>query len=445
MMAANPQTSLPKQCGAWAELKAAYRLLSNPSVDPQAIQGPHRRLTRQVCEGHPVVLCVQDDTDLVFTGRSKPQRLGLVGNKKGQGVTQHTTLGVLPDGRLLGILDQCWFTRVLAPEGETRRERQSRWCESQVWSDAARAIGPGPTGTRFVHVADRAGDCFDFLEACNEQGVGVVVRAMHDRRVEGATAKLWAWMDRQPVSGEMTIAVSGQRNRNNRVTRKPREGKVSIRYARVQLEVPWNHSGHHDKPISVYAVYVREESPPKDIEPTDWMLLTSEPVEDLESAKRIVGWYQRRWVIEEWHRVIKEGCRLEASQLDDVMDIQRLAAIVGIVGVRMIQLRDLAGLGHQEPLTDSGQTDRSNDPEALRMAVPKMWLLIVSRLARVQPDQLTPRQFWRTIAKRGGWIGRTRDGRPGWKVIWRGWYDIHMMVQGAELHANVASHPPRCG
>ena len=71
---------------------------------------------------------------------------------------QHSTLAVLPDGRVLGVLDQCWFNRVNAPEAETRLERERRWRESDVWPDSVRRVSQASQGTRFVHVMDRAGD-----------------------------------------------------------------------------------------------------------------------------------------------------------------------------------------------------------------------------------------------------------------------------------------------
>ena len=331
------------------------------------------------------------------------------------------------------------------PEGETRRERQARWRESQVWPDAVQAVGPPPRGTRFVHVADRASDSFDFLEACENQGVDFVIRAQHDRRVEGASAKLWDWMAGQSVAGRMTIWVSVQRARPNRPARRARQAKVSVRFGRVQLDIPWHHPGSHRAPKSVYALYAREVRPPADVDSIDWMLLTNEPISDWESAKRVLSWYERRWVVEEWHKVEKEGCRLEASQLDDVTDIERLAAIVGVISVRMLQLRDLAGLGGGGRSADSSALEDADDPQALRRAVPPIWVLKVAQLGNVPSNDLTPRQFWLTIAKQGGWIGRQRDGRPGWKVIWRGWYDIHMMVQGAEAHAAATAKSRRCG
>lgn len=449
-MAAAPQASLPKQCGSWGDLKAAYRLLSNEAIDPQAIQEPHRRVTRQRCADHPVVLCVQDDTQLSFNHRSCLKGLSQLGKGRGQGLMQHTTLAVRTDGTLLGLLDEFWFERVEAPAGQTRRARYRRWRETEVWSDAVRHVGEPPAGTRFVHVMDRAGDTLEVMHTCQQTGVGFVIRARHDRRVEGSHGRLWSWMQARPVAGTLPVTVSAQRNSRGQITRAPRQVKVSIRLGSVQLDPPWNHPGPTE-PVGVWAVYISEEHPPKDVELVEWMLLTSEPVEDLEAAETIIEWYQHRWLIEEWHRVEKEGCRLEASQLDDAADIQRLAGIVGIIAVRMIQLRDLAGLASEarDPSDDESK-DRckhqpSGDPQVLQAAVPRMWIVIVSHLAKIQADQLTPRQFWLTVAKRGGWLGRKQDGPPGWKVIWRGWYDVHMMVQGAEAHAAVAAGAQKCG
>jgi hypothetical protein len=441
----SPQTSLPHQCGSWSDLKAAYRLLSNQAIDPQSIQQPHRKYTREICADHPVILCVQDDTRLAFNSRTKVKGLGKL-NDLGQGMIQHTTLALCPDGKLQGVLDQFWFNRVDAPESETRHQRRARWRESDAWIDAVGNVGAGSKSTRFVHIMDRAGDSLEVIEACEDVGVGFVIRARHDRRVAGGSDKLWSWMARQPVRGKMNVKVSAQRDDHGRVTRLARNTQVSIRFGRVQLEPPWNHPGP-GRSRWVWAVYLRENKPPKGIEPIDWMLLTSEPVSDHADAKRIIKWYQHRWVIEEWHRVEKEGCRLESSQLDDALDLQRLAAIIAVISVRMLQLRDLAGFEQEDSVTagEGSRIIQADDPCALQASVPRMWIIIVGALAKVEVTRLTPRQFWLTIAKRGGWIGRKRDGRPGWKVIWRGWYDINMMVEGVELHSESKTKPRNCG
>lgn len=420
-MSESPHLGLPKQSGGWADLKAAYRLLDNDRVDPERVGEVHRQQTRGATADHTLVLLVQDDTDL--------QAVKLPGGRQ----MQHSTLAVLPDGRLLGVMQQAWFARTIPPEGETREQRMRRWRESRVWSDAAEAIGPAPPGCRYVHVADRASDDLTFMAACEAQGHGFLIRARHDRRVDEATAKLWPRLQEQPALGEMRVTVGTQRDQAGRVVRRGREATVELSSAELRLEPPWNHPGDHE-PRWVRAVYLRESEPPADAEAIDWMLLSSEPVTGFEDARRLVEHYQRRWVIEEWHRALKEGCRLEASQLGSIENLRRLAALNSVVAVRLMQLRDLADPDRLDDTADA--------PEALQRSCPWLWIRVVAALAGTDPQKLTPRRFYQTIARRGGHIGRKRDGRPGWKVLWRGWYDIQQMARGAEL---MQRSPPSSG
>ena len=75
----------------------------------------------------------------------------------------------------------------------------------------------------------------------------------------------------------------------------------------------------------------------------------------------------------------------------------------------------------------------ANQPAVLQALVPRTWLPIVAQPAKGDTEALIPRQFWLTIAKRGGFIGRKSDAQPGWMTIWQGWYGLMMMVQGIEL------------
>lgn len=109
----------------------------------------------------------------------------------------------------------------------------------------------------------------------------------------------------------------------------------------------------------------------------------------------------------------------------------RLAALVAIMAAWLMQLRDMAQVAVKAESDDASSP--ANRPQALQSVVPKTWLLIVAKLAKRDPQELTPRQFWLTIAKKGGFLARKHDGQPGWITIWRGWYDIMLMVQGAEL------------
>jgi len=418
----SPDSSLPKQQGDWADLKAAYRFLDNERIDPQAIGSVHRAQVREATAAHLRVLLLQDDSDAHGV---KMQGLRHI---------QHSTLAKVPGGPMLGLMQQAWFLRPEPPAKETRAERMQRWRESCVWSDAAQEIGPAPEGVHYVHVADRGSDDMHFMAACEAEGHGFIIRARHDRRVEGPGGKLWAALGAAPALGRMEIRIGQQQANGGKKARRARTAEVEVAAMTVTLMPPWNHPDQHG-PRTVQAVHLREINPPDDAEPVDWMLLTSEPAGNFQQARQVVKDYQQRWVIEEWHRVLKEGCRLEASQIESLDNFQRLAALLSIIAVRMLQLRDLA-----DP-EQSGQA--ADDPAALQRTCPEVWIAMVAALAVVDPQKLTPRQFFLTIAKRGGYLNRKRDGRPGWKTLWRGWYDITQMVRGAQL---LQKHPPpRCG
>ena len=63
-LSARPTASIPSACGGWAETQAAYRFLSNDGVTWESILTPHWQCSRERMAEQPVVLCLQDTTEL---------------------------------------------------------------------------------------------------------------------------------------------------------------------------------------------------------------------------------------------------------------------------------------------------------------------------------------------------------------------------------------------
>lgn len=442
-MMRRPGQSLPKQQhGRWSDVKAGYRLLSNPAVDASAMQQPHRERTWQRCREQAVVLIVQDDTELDFSKRAARGSVSgmgrLAGPGYGRGLYQHTALAVDPvSKRLLGIVDQRWWARQESRKGETRRQRQARWSEADRWADVAEALDDHREAwdtTRMIHVGDRGSDVWRFLHRCGQLGQGFVVRAKHDRYADAERCQtLRQRLADQPVRGTRELKLQRQRKSDGAVTRQPREASVSLRYTTVTLPPPTNDPRTADAPpVRATAIHIREDDPPEQVKPrerVDWLLLTDQPVSDTDAAWRVVGYYQQRWVIEEFHRCEKEGCGIERSRLDHAEDIQRLAAIKSVVALRLLQTRDAA----DDP-------DRAHDPEATKQLTTPSERWVVGQWTGLDPDTLTPRQFYHAVAKEGGWLARKHDGRPGWTTLHRGMYDLRV---AAELIPD--KPPPTCG
>ena len=97
---------------------------------------------------------------------------------------------------------------------------------------------------------------------------------------------------------------------------------MEVRFAEVTLSPTQRNSS--GAPVKVWAVYVTERDEEEEIEPVEWMLLTTVPVETFKDAQKRVEWYSGRWGIEMYHRTLKSGCRIETRQLGTA---ERLEAV----------------------------------------------------------------------------------------------------------------------
>ena len=72
--------------------------------------------------------------------------------------------------------------------------------------------------------------------------------------------------------------------------------------------------------LRVSVVRVWESDPPPGVEPLEWVLVTSLVVTDAADALQIIAYYEKRWIIEEYHKCLKTGCAMEARQLETSAD-----------------------------------------------------------------------------------------------------------------------------
>jgi len=100
------------------------------------------------------------------------------------------------------------------------------------------------------------------------------------------------------------------------------------------------------QPAELWAVMLTETDPPEGSKPLRWVLLTTVPIASRKQALRCLRWYARRWRIEEWHRVLKSGCRIEAHQHQSAA---KLACAIAIDTVMAWRVMALTLLGREAP------------------------------------------------------------------------------------------------
>src|SRR2546426_4867884 len=186
LLAENPLGSLPAQMHTWKETKALYRLLDEPDVTFASLIQPHLQQTREQATSSPVVLLVQDTTDIDVSHRHKISGVGHIGDERGRGFFVQTVLAVRPQTReVLGCMAQEPFVRIPAPDGEQRYQRRKREeRETDVWMRQVQAIGTPESASMWIHVGDWGADMFPFFQACRSTQTHFLVRAAQNRRVE---------------------------------------------------------------------------------------------------------------------------------------------------------------------------------------------------------------------------------------------------------------------
>jgi hypothetical protein len=115
---------------------------------------------------------------------------------------------------------------------------------------------------------------------------------------------------------------------------------VSLRAKKVKL-----HPGRelaHKAPVSLWVVHALEEHPPANDEPVEWFLLTTMHIATFEDALDCLYWYCKRWRVEDWHRVLKSGCKIEDLSHETAERLRRAIAINLVIAWR-IMLMTLLG------------------------------------------------------------------------------------------------------
>ena len=400
--AEHPEKSLCGRFADWAGLKAAYRFFSNPKVTHQKLQQPHyKEVLEKARWSEELILFIQDGSELLFNSHPCTHGLGPTADGAGNGLMFHSSLVAKyhesTETEILGLsYQEAW----IRPEKKSVDAPK----ESEVWLRALEKSGP--PRKNWVSVGDRGNDIYDFLHGANSGGWKFVVRARHDRKVDvdGVQERLFPWIRRQIAKCKSKLFV--------KATGKEFSGEV-------ELEITWGKAkllppGKMSSPAAEEVTYIRAWCPerPK----LEWLLITNLPVENEGDARRIIEIYRRRWLIEDYHKALKTGCRIEDNQLKQASRIFAVFGLLGIIATKLLAMREYCRLFPTTPV---------------EKAIPERWIVLIERLLNVKLK--TVRDFWRCLARLGGFIGRKSDGEPGWQTIWGGYTRLQDMLLGASL------------
>lgn len=425
-LARQPGESFPKAAGSDVDLEGLYRSLSNPHTEWQQILSSHQRKTAERCAGKDVVVA-HDTTEFQFS-HADPSEVGYLQTGK-PGFYAHVSLAISSDGERqpFGVVALQTLFRMQRSRrggrGSTRpgsvttkqADRESLRWEAGVAQSASLLAGAQP-----IHVADREADSYRLLAQMTTGSHRFVVRLRHDRNARALTGESDAddaWSRLSAVVGaadsclEREVPLSARRGhtapRANRRHPKRTQRLAKLRFAATRLELkrPKYFGDELPPTLPVACVRVWEFDAPEGVEPVEWLLFTSEPIDSAHDIARVVDLYRTRWVVEEFFKALKTGCIYEDRGLESRRGLLNALAIFMPIACSMLWLRSRAQHAPNAPAT-----------EVLTMTQ----LLVLKQVSRRKLSaEPTAREVLLAIAGLGGHL--KNNGEPGWASIRHGY------------------------
>lgn len=434
-MAGQPDASLPTQASSkGGDLEGAYRFLENSKTDPQAVLNAHIDKTVERVAERAKVLVLHDTTEFSFSGKKRRKNLGFLSDANRQGFYAHYSIAVTPAGDPLGTLNIYSWTRLTPPkperaDGEKRRrpDPYDPFRESQRWGEAALVCAErAQVSTELVHVMDREGDCLELFALMLEYNQRFIVRLAHNRRLtsgrEAVEPKLFERLSAAPQFFEREVLLSergksrGAKNDKKFPLRDRRWAKLAVRAEALNIFPSNGASANVPSSLRFNFVDIEEVDPPEGCEPVRWRLVTTELIDTPHDVAAIVDAYCQRWIIEEFFKTIKTGCKYEERQLESAEALHTDLAIESALAWRILVIRRLSRAEPHAPATRV-----FSEPELMALRA------LGATKGEPLPKNPTVRLAVAALALAGGHI--KNNGDPGILVLRRGLAQLSIAVR----------------
>ena len=413
-LAANPESSVNSACDGWSDTLAAYRFFNNRVVAPDRILQPHIDATKRRMNDHPVVLVVQDTSELDYTSHP-PDDARCLNTQDRFGLYDHTHLAVTPDGLSLGVVGVEYFDRTAESLGEAQErktlpieEKESfRWLSGYRLASQLACDCPD---TQVVSVADREADIYDIFVESEErdESVDFIIRAKVNRCIPELEPDSGPAVYRKVRDEVSASELRATRTIGLRQTpkRKARKAELEVRAMRVTVKPP--HARSSLPSVTYNVVLVEEINGPNDGTDVSWLLITTLPIDTVEDILRVIDYYAARWTIEVYFRVFKTGCRVEEIQLEKLDRLKNCLAFYKIIAWRVMYL---TYMNRECPLLPCNTV--FDDCEWM-----SVWRVVTKKELPETPPTLS--EFMALLAQLGGYNNRATEPPPGPQPIWVG-------------------------
>jgi len=395
-----------------AEQDRYYRLIGNERVDFDSIFKSHKKETLRRCSlSSCKEIVIVEDTTILETPYLEDYESGIThgkGNKRG--IVYHAALMLDGDNfDFLGVSDSLLWKRNRAVSSESKEtyHRKKRLRESIKWilpqiEIAKDLSNENIANKKIILVADRESDIYENYVDMEILGHSYVVRICHDRKTpENST--IYSEIENEKVLFYEQVEIKGNGTRPEDIA------QMSVRAKSINIAPPRFTAIKSD--IKLNIVMVREEHVTVK-EPLRWILATKEPIETNEQIKRIIQLYRKRWIVEEFFKGLKTGCKIEERRLESRKTFENFLAISIVITWKILRLK-MAG-EKEEPI---GSMLSSTE------------IMVINKLTNSKITKKTKtKEVIKRIASLGGYnIYLKRP--PGWQTLWHGYQRLLTTLQ----------------
>ena len=265
---------------------------------------------------------------------------------------------------------------------------------------------------QIVYVSDRESDIYEVLATLPNDKTDIIVRSKSNRKIgdnQYSATKIEDYLNKTKSQHKIEFYHDFKVNGIH----KRKLIKASIKFGEVKIKRPDKsvHLKNYEDDIRYNLVEVKElgswnENKRHRI---NWILLTTLNVKSIEEALEVVGFYKKRWNIEEFFRLMKsEGFNIEQTELEKGSSIRKLTIMIMEASMLILKLKSgrsvestirliecfdenqikcLEGLNRKL----EGNTDKQKNPYSIESLSYASWI----------------------IARLGGWMGYQSQRAPG--------------------------------
>lgn len=427
-----------------SEATRVYRFLNNKKVTMPELINKSCRISQEV-QLNRHLLVLGDSAIMNMSAKinriKDANKMGTVQGGKAHGFYVHPCMVMCPKtSTILGLSDILLWNQIKPKVKKNFKKMSLEDKSSYRWHlGASNSKKVLKDAAKLTYVYDREADSFELLYHIQEEiKECFVIRQAQNRLIknDGKKIRTLDLLEQKGKKlGEYQIAINAKtrshwRYKKNPKFRKKKTAQMEVRVLKQVELLPTESSKKGLSSIKLNLVEVKEVGCSlSDKDPIIWRLWTNHPVDSLEQALEVVGYYLERWNIEELFRTVKKkGFNQEDTFLETTQAIMKQTVITLTAACKIIQLVKARKNNESQPIEEVFEKDEIKVLEKLNKKL--------NGKTEKQKNHNSPKKLsWASwvIARLGGWKGYESKRPPGVITMKRG-YDKFYIYMEAYYH-----------